>query len=199
MTAKTYPKCTVCVNVDRRRMVEAGWNSGMTAEAMRRTLIDPPTSAAIMRHIKEHSDGNGNTRQLEVSVELPVRERVLNLQRLQLDEVERRIELAKTRADDMNAEREGLVDSNGNPFPPVDWSDFYDVLHKDAQAAISSILKTQGLTDKREKAVADTKIGLFEAMTNAGLAPKALVGGIKLPALQSGEVIEGEAVELSDD
>ena len=34
--------------------------------------------------------------------------------------------------------------------PVTDWSEFYDVLHKDAQAAIGSILKAQGMTDKRE-------------------------------------------------
>jgi len=199
MTPKTYPRCTVCLNADKRRLIEAGWNAGMGAETMSRAIGGSPASAAIMRHIKEHADGDGNTRQLEVEPELPVRERVLNLQRLQLDEIERRIALARTRADDMNREREKLTDSEGNPFPPIDWSEFTDILGKDMQAAIGSILKTQGLSDKREKAQGDLKLGLFEAMTNAGLAPKALVGGIKLPALRSGDEIEGEVTEVSDD
>jgi hypothetical protein len=193
--AKTYPRCTVCLTPDKRRIIEAAWNAGMSPAAIRRVVDAPPTSDAILRHIKEHTDGDGNARQLEIEPELPVRDRVLNLQRLQLDEIERRIALAKTRADDMNREREHLVDADGKPFPPVDWSEFTDILGKNMQAAIGSILKTQGLSDKREKAQGDLKLGLFEAMTNAGLAPKALIGGVRLPALQSGEEIEGELVD----
>jgi len=184
---KTYERCTVCANPDRRRVIEAGWNAGMNATAIRRVMESPPTSEAIMRHIRDHADGDGNTRQLEVDVEMPMRDRVYAIQKMQVDEIERRIELAKTRADDMNRARENLTDADGNPFPPVDWSDFYDILSVKAQAAISSILKTQTIADKREKAQGDLKLGLFEAMASAGLAPKALVGGVSVPMLVSGE------------
>jgi hypothetical protein len=58
-----------------------------------------------------------------------------------------------------------------------DWSEFVDILGKDMQAAIGSILKAQGLTDKRDMKRDDLKLGLFEAMQRGGLAPKALSGG----------------------
>jgi hypothetical protein len=160
----------------------------MGAETISRVLDGSPGGAAIIKHIKEHCK-DGHIRQVDVEPELPARERVLNLQRLQLDEVERRIELAKTRADLMNS-----AHKDDEAWTPVDWSDFTDILGKDMQSAIGSILKTQGLSDKREKAVADTKIGLFEAMVGAGLAPKALVGSMDVKALQSGE--ENESIIL---
>ena len=166
-------RCLVCKNPDRRRIVELGWNGGMSADAIARTLdIKGLASATITRHIKEHSDGDGNTRAVEVEPELPASERVANLQRLQLDEVERRIALARAKADLMNAEREGVNDAEGKPLPLVDWSEFFDILGKDGQSAIGSILKAQGLKDKREAKSNDLKLGLFEAMSRAGLSPK---------------------------
>lgn len=164
----------------------------MGAETIARVLDDRTVAGAtILRHLKEHSEGDGNARMVEVEPDLPMRERVYNIQLMQVSEVERRIAMAKTRADDMNRERENLTDAEGNPYPKVDWSDFYDILNKDAQAAIGTILKTQGLVDKREKAQGDLKLGLFEAMASAGLAPKALVGGF-VPQLQSGEDDDGD-------
>lgn len=188
MTMKTYPKCTVCRNADRRRLIEAGWNAGMGAETIARVLDERDIAGgAIMRHLKEHSEGDGNARLVEVEPDLPMRDRVYNIQKMQVDEIERRMAIAKTRADDMNRARENLTDAEGNPYPKVDWSDFYDILNKDAQAAIGSILKTQGLVDKREKAQGDLKLGLFEAMANAGLAPKAISGGRAPLQLTEGE------------
>lgn len=175
-------KCLVCRNPDRRRLIEFGWNGGMGAEPIARVLDEKGLSAAvILKHLKEHTDGDANMRAVVPAPELPARERVMALQRLQLDEVERRIELAKTRADLMNAEHAGDTD-----WTPVDWSYFTDILGKDMQAAIGSIVKMQGLTDKREAKTSELKLGLFEAMTAAGLAPKSLVGG-KAPELPSGD------------
>jgi hypothetical protein len=182
-------KCNVCKNPDRRRMIEAAWNVGMQAEPMARVLdVRGINANSILKHLKEHSDGDGNIRAIQIEPVKPARERVMALQQMQLDEIERRLGLAQARADAMNKEREGLLDANGNPFPMVDASDFYDILGKDAQAAIGSILKTQGLTDKREAKTADLKLGLFEAMTNAGLAPKSLVGALsEAPQIGSGD------------
>ena len=176
-------KCLVCRNADRRRLIEAGWNAGMQGETIARVIDEKGIVAStILRHIKEHASGDGNIRAIEIEPEKPVRQRILDLQRLQLDEIERRIGLAKTRADLMNAEHEGEDD-----WTPVDWSYFHDVLSKDAQAAINTILKTQGLTDKRELKEKDLKLGLFEAMVGAGLAPKALVGRTDVPELGPGD------------
>lgn len=184
---KTFAKCLVCFNADRRRLIEAGWNAGMGADTIARVFDGAIGAPAILKHIKEHAEGDGRTRNLSVEPDKPMRERVYNLQRLQLDEVERRIEMAKTRADMMNRERENLKDADGNAFPPVDWSDFYDILDQKSQSAIGTILKTQGLVDNREKAQGDLKLGLFEAMASAGLAPKALVGGVDVKLLEPGE------------
>jgi hypothetical protein len=180
-------KCAVCKNPDRRRMIELGWNGGMSGEAMSRVIGDKPTAQTILKHLKEHADGDGNARAVEIEPELPVRDRIVRLREMQLDEVERRIALAKARAAQINAEHESEPD-----WEPRDWSDFYDILDKDTQAAIGSILKSQGLSDKREKAVGDLKLGLFEAMQNAGLAPKALVGGREVKVLEP----EGDDDEL---
>lgn len=166
-------KCLVCKNADRRRLIELGWNGGMGAATISDVLGGAPSGAVILRHLKQHTDGLGATRQVEVSPELPVRERITALQKLQLDEVERRIELAKHRAALMNDEHKDDED-----WTPVDWSDFTDILGKDMQSAIGSILKSQGLTDKREAKTSELKLGLFEAMTKAGLAPVGISGKI---------------------
>ena len=162
-------RCAVCKNPDRRRLIELGWNGGMSAEAITRVLDGKPSGHTILNHLKEHAEGDGNARAVEVAPEKPQRERVLDLQRMQLDEVERRIALAKQRAMELNAAHPDDPD-----WREVDWSEFYDILGKDAQAAIGSILKTQGLTDKREAKTADLKLGLFEAMAKTGMAPIAI-------------------------
>lgn len=181
-------KCTVCKDPDRRRLIELGWNDSMSAVAISNVFSGSPSAAIILKHLKEHSDGRGDLRQVEVQPVTPVRERVIALQTLQLNEIERRIEIAKVRAVAMNAEHEGEEN-----WTLVDWSDFYDILDKNAQAAIASIQKAQGLTDKRELKTADLKIGLFEAMARNGLAPKAISGVPALPALPSGEDDERDA------
>lgn len=183
-------KCLICRNPDRRRLAELGWNGGMSADAIARVLEDRITSRAVLKHMKEHADGDPNMRRVDVEPERPLRDRVLDIQRMQVEEFERRIAMAKQRAEDMNSMREGLTDAEGKPFPRVDWSDFYDILDKDAQQAIATILKTQTLEDKREQKTNELRLGLFESMAKAGLAPKALVGETK--ALQSGEEIESD-------
>jgi hypothetical protein len=135
-------KCLVCRNADRRRLIEAGWNAGMGAETVARVIAAEGLSGAvILKHIKEHGEGDGNMRALVVEPDRPMRDRVLDIQRAQVDEVERRIALAKQRAIEINGEHEGETD-----WEQRDWSEFYDILGKDAQAAIGSILKTQGLS-----------------------------------------------------
>lgn len=185
-------KCTVCKNAERRRLIELGWNGGMGAETMSRVLGDSPTSKAIIKHLKEHAD-QANTRAIEVEPDKPARERVLALQRLQLDEVERRIGLAKSRAAQLND-----IHKDDDDWQETDWSDLYDILGKDAQAAIGSILKTQGLSDKREKTQGELKLGLFEAMAGAGLAPKALVGGDVPQLLPENDLVMGAELPGDD-
>jgi len=174
-------RCVICKHTDRRNAVELMWNGGMSGVAISDLLGGTPNPATILKHLKEHSLG-GATREVDVEPEAPVRERILRLQRMQLDEIERRIALAKMRADETNeyidAQRE-KHEAAGEDYdrPNVDWSSFTDILGKDMQSAIGSILKTQGLSDKREKVQGELKLGLFEAMTAAGHAPLSISGG----------------------
>jgi hypothetical protein len=178
---KIDAKCLVCKNQDRRRVIELAWNGGVSAAALARVFeADRIASAAFVRHFKDHTDGEGFARRIEVDEEKPMRERVYDIQRTQVEELERRIYLAQQKAASMNALHAGDED-----WTPVDWSDFYDILDRNAQAAINTILKTQGLIDNREKAQGDLKLGLFDAMSRAGLAPKALVGDV--PRLTEGD------------
>jgi hypothetical protein len=173
-------KCPVCKSPDRRRAVEAMWNAGMTQAAISRVVVGEFPTPVITKHLKDHAQGDANGRAIVIQPEVPTRERVLALQQLQLDEVERRIELAKERALQLNAaldqmRADGVEGADTTPYH--DWSEFVDILGKDMQAAIGSILKAQGLTDKRDMKRDDLKLGLFEAMQRGGLAPKALSGG----------------------
>jgi transposase-like protein len=182
-------RCTVCKYPDKRRLIELGWNDGMAAADLARQF-EGLTSAAITKHLKQHSEGLPASRRVDIEPVTPARERVLALQRLQLDEVERRINLAKQRADQLNAvldELEAAGAEGAAETPRHDWSEFTDILGKDMQAAIGSILKMQGLTDKREKATSELKLGLFDSMLKAGLAPKAISGAISLPQLPPGD------------
>jgi hypothetical protein len=177
MTIST--RCAICKTTDQKRAIASMWNDGMNASTISSVLGGSPSSKAILTHLKDHVAG-GNLRDVNVQPDLPVRERVLALQRLQLDEIERRIELAKARAEELNealdkAEEAGV--EGADTYPRHDWSEFHDILGKDLQSAISSILKTQGLSDRREKVQGELKLGLFEAMTAAGLAPVAISGG----------------------
>lgn len=175
-------KCLVCKNQDRRRVMELAWNGGVSAAALARVFeSERITSAAITRHFNEHSEGDPSQRRIEPPEDKPMRERVYDIQRLQVEELERRIYLAQQRATSMNAQHAGDDD-----WTPVDWSDFYDILDKNSQQAINTILKTQGLIDTREKAQGDLKLGLFDAMSRAGLAPKTLIGDKGLPRLTDG-------------
>lgn len=176
--------CPICMgSPDRRRLVELGWNDKMDGIALA-AQWDDLTAAVVLKHLKQHSEGRPSIRRVDVSPPTTARERVANLQRMQLDEIERRVALAQqeaeTRNDAIIAMREQGVDG-ADDLKLHDWSEFFNVLDKDVQAAIGSILKTQGLTDRREKDTADLKLGLFEAMSRAGLAPKGTT-----PALPAG-------------
>lgn len=170
-------RCVICKTPDRRKLIELGWNDGMSCPDISNGLGGNPSGPVILRHLKLHTEG-GAIRAIPVAPSLPMRDRVYAIQKTMVDEVERRIGIAQDRAAEWNrtmSEMEG--------FEQRDWSYYFDILHKDTQAAIASILKTQGLADKREKAQGDLKLGLFEAMANVGLAPKALIGAVIEPKL----------------
>lgn len=184
----------VCKDVDRRRLIELGWNDGMSGVALSNAFGGTPSEKTILRHLKEHAPG-ARTREVEVMPTGTVRDRVIALQTLQLNEVERQITLAKQRSAELNANIDKMVEDGVEGSENLlrhDWSEFFNILHKDNQAAIASILKAQGLTDKRELKTADLKLGLFEAMARNGLAPKAISGAPAVPALPSGDDDDGD-------
>lgn len=180
-------KCLVCKNRDRRKVIELAWNGGVSVAALVRVFeADRIGPTAFNRHFDPntgHTKGEPFQRRVEPEEDKPMRERVYDIQRLQVEELERRIGIAMTKAAAINANHAG--DEN---WTEVDWSDFYDILDKNSQQAINTILKTQGLIDTREKTQGELKLGLFDAMSRAGLAPKALVGEGSLPRLTEGEV-----------
>jgi hypothetical protein len=139
------------------------------------------SASQMLKHLHEHVDEGAGIRAIPVPDARPVRERVLELQRMQLDEVERRITMAQ----------EAAAYARDHDNPTADWSDFFDLLAKDNQQAISSILKAQGLEDKRTSKEIDTKVDIYRMMLGGGdgLAPARLI--------ESGDVIEGEVVDVT--
>lgn len=187
MTIST--RCIVCKTPSRKRLIELGWNDGMTAIDLSAIFNGTPSSGTILKHMNDHTNGEARTRTIDVQPTGTVRERVLALQELQLNEVERQITLAKERADQLNAAHEAAVERGADvsgAWVPHDWSEFFNILHKDNQAAIGSILKAQGMTDKREAKRDDLKLGMFDIMARSGLAPKAISGEKPPKQLPSG-------------
>lgn len=172
-------RCKVCSNADTRRMVELGWNAKMNAVDISHGLEAAIGPTAILKHLKEHSE-SGMNREIPVEQAVPLRDRVYAIQKLQIEEIERRVALAQQKASEMS-------ELSGQHH---DWSEFFDVLDKDMQQAVGSILKAQAGQDKHESTKAGLKIDLFRALSAHGKAPTALIGD---------GIIEGEAVEVEDE
>lgn len=174
--------CYICRKPDVMRLVHLGWNAKMSAPEIATAMAAQFTPAAVLRHLREHVDEGAGMRAIPVEDARPIHERVAALQRMQLDEIERRITMAQEWA----AQAREL----GNPN--ADWSEQFDLLDKDNQQAIASILKAQAITDKRESKQNDQKVDLIRMMLGGGdgLAPEHLLG--------DGLTIEGEAHEVPD-
>lgn len=159
-------RCRICAHPDMRRLVELGWNAHMSAPQIASAFDGILTSASILRHLREHVEEGAQTREIPID-KRSTRERVEELQRLQLDEIERRIALAQEWA--------AYARANGNPT--ADWSEKFDLLAKDVQAAIASIQRAQALTDRRAISEAGLKLDIYRMMLGGGqaLAPKHLI------------------------
>lgn len=181
-------RCIVCKNTDMRRLIELGWNAKMSAADLAHAFGGVPNHSIILRHLKEHAEGAWN-REIAVEDARPIRTRVLDIQRAQIEAIERRMAVAQQMADDYNEtfrDQEGYDPMQGQP------EFYFNILHKDMQSAISSILKAQGLTDKREMKADANKIDLFRLMIGdrGGLAPAGLI--------DDGMTVEGVVVEVPD-
>jgi len=179
-------RCPICKDQDVRRLIELGWNAKMTCPDLSRAFNERFSASRILKHLKEHAE-DGTIRDIQVLDAVSPRERITALQRRMLDEVEYRLALAEQRAQQLNDAHKGEEDwIAAQPFQ------FYDILSKDVQAAIGSILRTQGLADKREAKEQDVQVDVWKMMlgSGGGLAPTRMVG--------DGEEVEGVATPLPD-
>lgn len=176
----TDARCVICRKPDVRRLAELGWNAKMSAPQIATAMALQFSATQFLKHLHEHVDEGAGMRAIPVEDARPVKDRVLELQRMQLDEVERRIAMAQ----------EWAAQARDKGNEAADWSDQFDLLDKDNQAAISSILKAQGLSDKRE-AGPSTRVDIFRLMLGGadGLAPVRLIEGP--------ETIEGEVKDVT--
>jgi hypothetical protein len=183
----TDARCIICRKPDVRRLAELGWNAKMSAPQIATAMALQFTAAVFLKHLHEHVDEGAGMRAIPVEDARPVKERVLELQRMQLDEIERRIAMAQQQAVEWNTSM-----ANVEGFESRDWSYYFDLLDKDNQAAISSILKAQGLSDKREATVTGAKVDMYRLMLGGGdgLAPSGLIEA-------GGEEIEGEVKDVT--
>jgi hypothetical protein len=191
-------RCVVCGNSDLRRLIELGWNAKMSVPDLVHAFGGVPSHAVIYKHLKEHTEG-AYSRHIAVEDARPMRERVMAIQRAQVEAIERQMAIAQQKADDFNDEHRehmkdgGCVDCDHYGFQHRDPSVYFNILSKDMQSAVSSILKAQGLTDKRELKSDAVKVDLFRLMLgqDGGMAPAHLI--------ESGPTVEGEAVEVTDE
>lgn len=181
-------RCAVCKNSDLRRLIELGWNAKMTVPDLAHAFGGVPSHQLIYRHLKEHAEG-AYSRQIEVEDARPLRDRVAAIQRAQVEAIERQFAIAQQRADEYNEAHRGDEDYDPALGQP-EW--YFNILGKDMQAAIGSILKAQGLSDKREAKKDAAKVDLARAMLGArgGLAPAALI--------EDGNTVEGDFTESTD-
>lgn len=189
--------CAVCSNSDLRRLIELGWNANMTVPYLVHAFGGVPSHAVIYKHLKEHSAGAWQHR-IAVEDARPMRERVLAIQRAQVEAIERQLAIAEQKADEFNVEHReheaaGICLDCDRGFVVRDPTFYFNILGKDMQAAVASILKSEGLTIKREAASDAGKVDLIRAMLGArgGLAPARLI--------EDGLTIEGEVREVTTD
>lgn len=182
-------RCAVCKNSDLRRLIELGWNAKMTVADLAHGFGGVPSHPVIYRHLKEHAEGAW-TRAIAVEDARPMRERVMAIQRAQIESIERQMHLAQQQADEYNEQFRGTEEYDPDKGQP-EW--YFNILGKDMQAAVASILKAQGLTDKRELKQDSNKIDLFRLMIGerGGLAPASLI--------DDGNTVDGEAKVVTPD
>lgn len=160
-----------------RRLVELGWNDKMTMSDIAHAFGGTPSAHVVRRHINEHKANGKEDRDIPIPPIRPTRLRVEELQKKMLDEIESRIQWAE--------ERSAIAKANGNEdVTPADW---FDLLDPKVQSSIASVLKMQGLTDKREQTKATVAVDVMR-----------LMGGVAPPAhlIEDGATIAGEYEEV---
>lgn len=167
-------QCKVCREPERRRLVDADYAGGLSAAAIARRLEAggwPVGSATIIKHLKEHFIPGSPT-----GVARNKRDAAILLQEKIMDEVERRERVSRE------------IEESEGELP-----DFrrFDILDKDLQPALGTVLRAQGLIDKREQAGKTQKVGLFMLMLG-GAEGRLMLAPPDLSGSEDGIVIEGE-------
>ncbi len=155
-------RCAICKKPDLRRLVDLGLGSKMDAKAISSGFGGIPSSNTVLKHDQHNLEGSD----IVVPNALTLRDRALAIQRLQIEEIERRVARAQ----------EWAAYARAHDNPDADWSQAFDILGKDMQSAIGSILKAVGLDDKRQATKVSAAVDIYKMMLgdNGGLAPKRL-------------------------
>jgi hypothetical protein len=161
-------RCKVCKEPERARLIEADWAGGMSAVGIAARLKDagwPIAASAVLRHL-HHVPGAHNRTNTPIPVGMTKRDAALFVRDRIMDELE-------VMEDDVDPAGESKL----------------NILSKDLQPALGSMLRAQDIIDKRETREKNKKISLFVLMLGGPDGKNALAP----LELSSGEdVIEGE-------
>lgn len=196
LTETIDPNCPVCKRPGRRRIVDADAADGITPAAIASAMRDTGwalTAADVTKHVTLHGSAE-KTR----SKATRRRDAALTLRERMMDALEGRIEAAEASAVEATAEcQRGEHDIEDHPRyrqhgPRVhESSEFFDILNKDLQSALGTVIKAQTVEEKRNANDDKRKIDLFRLMMGPGdgMAPAALIGD---------GVVEGDFEEVGD-
>lgn len=198
MTDTTDPNCPICKRPGRRRIVDADASDGLTPAAIAAAMRDTGwalTAADVATHVTLHAV-SGKPR----SGAARRRDAALTLRERMMDALEGRIVAAEGRAVEATTEcQRGEHDVDDHPRyrkhgPQThDPAEFFDILDKNLQAALGTVIKAETLEVKKADNQTKRKIDLFQLMMggegNDGLAPRALIGDGS---------IEGEFKDVTD-
>lgn len=180
-------RCKVCREPERRRLIEADYEGGLTPAAIARRMVAAGwdiTSPTVVSHLKEHY-----IKMPPSSIAKNKRDASVIIRDAQLDALD-------TRERDFEIRRQ-LLRSDGvdeaaimELYPP------FDILNKDLQPALKTALMAQKNIDSKEIKQNNQKIDLYRLMLggpegNLMLAPKHLLG--------DGSTIEGDFEELDEE
>lgn len=177
------PNCKICRAPNRRRLIEADWADGMSAEGISKAMADAGwsiTSQTVLRHLKEHAGP-------EAGIRVPPKLAKRDAAAFVRDRVMERV--MELESDD-GPKRLVPVKGEGGATEYVEVE--FDILDKDLQPALSSMLKAQAILDKREAVKENRKIDLFLLMLG-GADGKGMLAPLALTAGDDDDIIEGEA------
>jgi hypothetical protein len=170
----TVDNCKICRAPGRRRLIEADWADGMSAVGIAKAMTDngwPITSTTVLKHLKEHA---GPEAAIRVPPALSKRDAAVWVRDRIMDKVEEIEQGTRT-----------VITKDGEMVEVP-----FDILDKELQPALGSMLKAQAILDKREANQTSAKISLFGLML--GITDGGGDGRFAPLELSSGEEDENE-------